>query len=79
VFFEGFFILVSSVSFSVLISFKVLSIYLLSNSSTKNTAKAYLNIIKRYEFKIIESQNLLSIKIWQKQINFLQFLEYQLK
>ena len=77
-FFEGFFTVVY-VSFSGLISFKVLSIYLLSNSSTKNTAKAYLNIIKRYEFKLIPSQNLLIIKICQKQINFLQFLEYQLK
>jgi hypothetical protein len=32
----------------------------LFNSSTKNTAKANLNIIKRYEFKVIAHQPLLS-------------------
>jgi hypothetical protein len=51
-FLEGFITVVSSL-FSNLESSKVLSISLLFNSSTKNTAKANLNIIKRYEFKVI--------------------------
>jgi hypothetical protein len=42
------------------VSSSVLSISLLFNSSTKNTAKANLNIIKRYEFKVIAGQPLLS-------------------
>jgi hypothetical protein len=42
------------------VSSTVLSISLLFNSSTKNTAKANLNIIKRYEFKVIAGQPLLS-------------------
>jgi len=54
------FLTVVSLSFSILLSSNVLSISLLFNSSTKNTAKANLNIIKRYEFKVIAGQPLIN-------------------
>jgi hypothetical protein len=57
------------------VSSNVLSISLFFNSSTKNTAKANLNIIKRYEFKVIAGQPLISGIVCRVKTILFQYLE----